>query len=407
MRGGKQVVCLIQPALESLRLRVRSWCEEHVPRNWRAEHVGASVEDYVAFQHWWLQELRTGGLAAPHWPAAWGGGLSLPEQVVVHQELARADAPRLDMFLISLHHTPATLLAQGSEAQRQRHLPAILDGEVWCQGFSEPNAGSDLASLTTRAVREGDDFVVNGQKVWSSMAQYADWCLLLARTNPSVPKRKGISYLLLDMRANGVEVRPLRNATGEWEFCEIFLTDVRVPVSNLVGEENDGWKVAQSTLSTERGTMVLEFAEHLRHGLSMLDDLCRTSALEAGHRAIDDPSIRESLGTLHGESEILGLLCDRMIDNLVRHGGAGPEASIIKLYYSELLRRVLTLAVEVDGLHGQVATRRPMASGCESGEWLLDFVFSWMWTISAGTNEILRTIVAERVLGLPRDPGLA
>jgi alkylation response protein AidB-like acyl-CoA dehydrogenase len=394
-------------SLEPLRHRVRSWCEAHVPPDWRATQLGASTEEYVAFQHWWLHELREGGLAVPHWPAAWGGGLSLPEQVVVHRELARADAPRLDMFLISLHHTPATLLAQGTEAQRQRHLPAILDGEVWCQGFSEPNAGSDLASLTTRAVRDGDHYVVNGQKVWSTMAHYADWCLLLARTDPSVPKRKGISYLLLDMHSDGVEVRPLQNAAGEWEFCEIFLTDVVVPVSHLVGQENDGWKVAQSTLGTERGTMVLEFAEHLRHGLSMLDDLCRTSELEVGRRAIDDPAIRESLAALHTEGEILSLLCDRTIDNLIRHGGVGPEASIIKLYYSELLRRVLTLAVEVDGLHSHVQTRRPMGSGCESGKWLLDFVFSWMWTISAGTNEILRTVIAERVLGLPRDPGLA
>jgi alkylation response protein AidB-like acyl-CoA dehydrogenase len=392
--------------LEEFRQAVRVWCDEHVPRDWRAGQVGADANRYVAFQRWWLQELRDGGLAVPPWPVEWGGGMTLAEQVVVHEELARANSPRLDLFIVSLHHTPATLLAAGTDAQRQTHLPAILDGQVWCQGFSEPNAGSDLASLTTRAVRDGDHYIVNGQKVWSTMAHYADWCLVLARTDPVAPKRKGISYLLLDMHSEGVDVRPLRNAAGEWEFCEIFMTDVVVPAANLVGKEHDGWRVAQSTLGAERGTMVLEFAEHLRHGLGMLEDLCATSELEAGLRAIDDPAIRETLATLHGEGEILRLLSDRVIDNLLRHGGAGPEASIIKVYYSELLRRVLTLAVEVDGLHAHVETRRPMGSACESGEWLLDFLFSWMWTISAGTNEILRTIVAERVLGLPRDPGV-
>jgi alkylation response protein AidB-like acyl-CoA dehydrogenase len=396
-----------EPAtLAEFRTNARAWCSEHVPRDWRARQLGACTDDYVAFQHWWLQELRSGGFAVPHWPAAWGGGLSLAEQVVLYQELARADSPRLDMFIVSLHHTPATLLAAGSEAQQQAHLPAILDGQVWCQGFSEPNAGSDLASLATRAVRDGDHYIVNGQKVWSTMAHHADWCLLLARTDLAAPKRKGISYFLMDMHVDGVEVRPLRNSTGEWEFCEIFLTDVVVPAANLVGSEHDGWKVAQTTLGTERGTMVLEFAEHLRHGLDMLDDLCATSELEPGVRAIDDPAIRESLAALHSEGRVLGLLCDRVIDNLLRHGATGPEASMIKLYYSELLRRVLTLAVEVDGLHAHLETRRPMGSACESGEWLLDFVYSWMWTIAAGTNEILRTIVAERVLGLPRDPGV-
>jgi alkylation response protein AidB-like acyl-CoA dehydrogenase len=323
--------------------------------------------------------------------------MSLAEQVVLYQELARADSPRLDMFIVSLHHTRATLLAAGSDAQRQAHLPAILDGQVWCQGFSEPNAGSDLASLTTRAVRDGEHYVVNGQKVWSTMAHYADWCLLLARTDPAAPKRKGISYFLMDMHSDGVEVRPLRNSAGEWEFCEIFLTEVGVPAANLVGEEHDGWRVAQNTLGTERGTMVLEFAEHLRHGLDMLDDLCATSELASGLRAIDDPAIRETLAALHSEGHILGLLCDRVIDNLLRRGGAGPEASIIKLYYSELLRRVFTLAVEVDGLHAHLETRRPMGSACESGAWMLDFVLSWMWTIAAGTNEILLTIVAEHL----------
>jgi alkylation response protein AidB-like acyl-CoA dehydrogenase len=377
-----------------------------VPVGWEAAQAGATTEEYVAFQRWWLGELRTGGYAAPHWPAEWGGGFSLAEQVVVHEELGRANAPRLDLFLVSLNHAPATLLAAGTDDQRRRHLPAILSGEVWCQGFSEPNAGSDLASLTTRAERDGDTYVVNGQKVWSTMAMHADWCLLLARTDPSRPKRKGISYFLMDMRSPGVEVRPIRNSVGEREFCEIFLTDVRVPASALVGAENDGWRVAQSTLSTERGTMVLEFAERLGHGLELLVELASGRELVAGCKAIDDPAVREELAGLYIEATALRLLCRSTVDGLLRHGGVGPQASIIKLYYSELLQRLLATGVELDGLDAHLADTRPLGSACESGHWLLDFVASWMWTISAGTNEIQRTIVAERVLGLPRDPGL-
>jgi alkylation response protein AidB-like acyl-CoA dehydrogenase len=389
-----------------LRGEIRRWCEQHVPAGWEAAQAGATTEEYVAFQRWWLGELRAGGYAAPHWPAEWGGGFSLAEQVVVHEELGRANAPRLDLFLVSLNHAPATLLAAGTDDQRRRHLPAILGGEVWCQGFSEPNAGSDLASLATRAELDSDTYVVNGQKVWSTMAMHADWCLLLARTDPSRPKRKGISYFLMNMRSPGVEVRPIRNSVGEREFCEIFLTDVRIPASGLVGEENDGWRVAQSTLSTERGTMVLEFAERLGHGLDLLVGLASRQELVAGRKAIDDPAVRESLAGLYTEATALRLLCRSTVDGLLQHGGVGPQSSIIKLYYSELLQRLLAAGVELGGLDAHLADTRPLGSACESGHWLLDFVASWMWTISAGTNEIQRTIVAERVLGLPRDPAL-
>ena len=189
----------------------------------------------------------------PHWPAEWGGGMSVPQQVVLYQELAAADAPRLVLAFVSIHHAASTLLAAGTDEQRRRHLPAILDGEIWCQGFSEPEAGSDLAALRTTARREGDRFVVNGQKLWASGARHADWCLLLARSDPDAPKRRGISYFLLDMRSPGVDVRPIRNSLGDSHFCEVFLDDVVIPEANLVGPENAGWQVAQATLSAERG----------------------------------------------------------------------------------------------------------------------------------------------------------
>lgn len=385
--------------LEQFRGQVRNWLQEHVPADWRVHQTGVDKKAYVEFQRWWLHELRAGGFAAPHWPRDWGGaGLSLAEQVVVYEELARADAPRLGLFFVSLWHAPAILLHVGTEEQKQRHLPAILDGEVWCQGFSEPDAGSDLASLRTRAVRDGGDYVVNGQKVWSSYSEFADWCLLLARTDSEAPKRKGISYFLLDMRTPGVEVRPIRQATGEDEFGEIFLTDVRIPIENRLGEENDGWRLAQTTLSTERASTLVELCERLRAIVPRIVELAHTAG--ADHR--DD--VTQELAQFHVEVEVLRLLRDRMVENLVSNGGVGPEASVIKVFYSELLQRLTEFAVRLGGLDAQLAAALPSSTGWESGYWMRDFVGSWTWTIAGGTNEIQRSVIAERILGLPRDP---
>ena len=230
------------PAQAQFRQRVRAWCVEHIPSDWRETQTGASDEDFVAFQKAWFAELHDAGFAVPHWPAEWGGGLrtqgvnrqmSVAEQVVLYQELAAHDAPRLVLAFVGIHHAASTLLVAGTEKQRRRHLPAILDGEIWVQGFSEPEAGSDLASLRTTARKHGDSYVVNGQKLWASGGKHADWCLLLARTDPDAPKRKGISYFLLDMTTPGVEVRPIRNAIGDSHFCEIFLNDVSIPAANL------------------------------------------------------------------------------------------------------------------------------------------------------------------------------
>ena len=208
------------------RQQVRGWCEQHIPRDWRQTQTGVGDEEFVRFQKSWFAELHSAGYAVPHWPREWGGGLTVSEQIVLYQELAAHDAPRLVLAFVGIHHAAATLLAAGTDEQRRRHLPAILDGEIWVQGFSEPEAGSDLASLRTSARRDGDSYVVNGQKLWASGGKHADWCLLLARTDPEAPKRKGISYFLLDMTTPGVEVRPIRNAIGDAHFCEIFLNDV-------------------------------------------------------------------------------------------------------------------------------------------------------------------------------------
>ena len=389
--------------LDDLRVTIRDWCQAHVPKDWRRAQTGASDAEYVAFQQAWLQELRQGGYAVPHWPKEWGGGMSPRDQVVLYQELAAHDAPRLVLAFVSLHHAASTLFAAGTQEQREKHLPAILEGEVWVQGFSEPEAGSDLAALKTSARRDGDNFIVNGQKLWASGALHADWCLLLARTDPDAPKRKGISYFLMDMRSPGIDVRPIRNAVGESHFCEIFLNDVSIPASGLVGPVNKGWQVAQETLGAERGLTMLELAERLGNaGFGWLVELCRTPG-EFG-RPIDDAVVQDRLAAL--ETEIAGLrsLCRGMVE---RHeaGTAGPaDASIVKLYYSELLQRVMDFGVEVAGLQAQTVLEKPISSGWESGAWALDFIGSWEWTIPGGASEIQRTIIGERGLGLPREP---
>ena len=390
--------------LEEFRAEVRDWCRAHVPADWRRAQTGGSGEEFVAFQKAWFAELRQAGYAVPHWPAEWGGGMPVAQQIVLYQELAAHDAPRLVLAFVAIHHAASTLLAAGTDEQRRRHLPAILDGEIWVQGFSEPEAGSDLAALRTTARRQGENYVVNGQKLWASGAMYADWCLLLARTDPGAPKRRGISYFLMDMRSPGVDVRPIRNAVGDEHFCEIFLNDVVIPAANLVGPENAGWQVAQATLAAERGMTMLELAERLGNaGFRWLVQACSRPGA-GGRRPIDDPLVQDRLAGF--ETEITGLraLCRSLVE---RHeaAAAGPaDASIVKLYYSELLQRMMDFGVEIAGLPTHTELRKPASSGWESGAWALDFLGSWEWTIPGGTSEIQRTIIGERGLGLPREP---
>jgi alkylation response protein AidB-like acyl-CoA dehydrogenase len=386
--------------LDEFRATVKAWCAAHVPSDWRAAQTGVDDEEFVRFQKAWFAELHSAGYAVPHWPREWGGGMSVAEQVVLYQELAAHDAPRLVLAFVSIHHAASTLLVAGTDEQRRRHLPAILDGEIWVQGFSEPEAGSDLASLRTTARRVGDSYVVNGQKLWASGGKHAEWCLLLARTDPDAPKRKGISYFLLDMTTPGVEVRPIRNAIGDSHFCEVFLNDVSIPATNLVGAENTGWQVAQATLGAERGLTMLELAERLGNaGFRRLVQAC----------PLDDPVVADRLAEF--EIEITGLrgLCRKMVESadLEASGAAGPaDASIVKLYYSELLQRLTDFGAEVGGLKAHTVLAKPMSSGWESGSWVLDFIGSWEWTIPGGSSEIQRTIIAERGLGLPREPSV-
>ncbi len=384
--------------LNAFRAEVRTWCRDHVPTDWRPAQTAVSDAEFVAFQKDWFATLHSAGYAVPHWPARWGGGMSVAEQIVLYQELAAHDAPRLVLAFVGIHHAASTLLAAGTEEQRDRHLPAILDGQIWVQGFSEPEAGSDLAALRTTARRSGDSFVVNGQKLWASGGMHADWCLLLARTDPDAPKRRGISYFLLDMTSPGVQVRPIKNAIGDAHFCEIFLNDVEIPAANLVGEQNRGWQVAQETLGAERGMTMLELAERLGNaGFGRLVEACR---------AVTDPVVEDRLAQFDIELTGLRAMCRDLV--VASHAGtaAPADASIVKLYYSELLQRMTDFGAEVCGLTAHTDLAKPISSGWESGSWVLDFIGSWEWTIPGGASEIQRTIIGERGLGLPREPSM-
>ena len=381
---------------DEFRAGVRAWCAGHVPADWRQAQTGVGDDEFVRFQKSWFAELHSAGYAVPHWPREWGGGMSVAQQIILYQELAAHDAPRLVLAFVGIHHAASTLLVAGTEEQRRRHLPAILDGEIWVQGFSEPEAGSDLASLRTTARRDGASFVVNGQKLWASGGMHADWCLLLARTDPDAPKRKGISYFLMDMATPGIDVRPIRNAVGDSHFCEVFLNDVVIPQENLVGPENAGWQVAQATLGAERGMTMLELAERLGNaGFNWLVELCRPNL---------DARLADRLAEFEIELTGLRSLCRDVVVNS-EAGTVGPaDASIVKLYYSELLQRITDFATEVAGMTAHTVLTKSMSSGWESGAWMLDFIGSWEWTIPGGASEIQRTIIAERGLGMPREP---
>jgi alkylation response protein AidB-like acyl-CoA dehydrogenase len=377
------------PAEAAFRAELRAWLESSLPDEWRTQG-GAIDMGYEGASREWTQRLVADGWAGLSWPEEAGGrGASPLEQAIFLDETVRAQAPPA-FGQTGLQLVAPALLAFGTNEQKAHHLPAILRGEAaWCQGFSEPGSGSDLASVRTAARRDGDAYVVDGQKVWSSYAHLADWCFLLVATDPQAPRYRGLSLLLVDMRTPGVEVRPLRQLNGDPEFNEIFFSGVRVPAGNLLGPEGDGWKVAMQTLSHERGTLMFELGARLEVLLRRLLELARERGADA------DPLARDRLARLWIEVRALRLANLRAISALQRTGELPAESSIAKLVWSECNQRLTKLAVELLGPRGALAD--------EGGSF-------WQWqqlrsrgtTIEAGTSEILRDIVAERVLGLPR-----
>jgi len=386
------------PEQEAFRKEVRAWLEANLPDDLRGRAFASSRADVdeVRRLRAWQKTMAEAGYVGMDWPREFGGrGASIVEMVILYQEMARAESPQL-VNRGGVSMLGPTLMKYGTPAQQKRFLRKILTAEeLWCQGFSEPNAGSDLANLQTRAVRDGDHYVINGQKVWTSMGHVADWGFFLVRTDPNAAKHKGISFLLVDMKTPGITVRPLRQMTGEAEFNETFLDNVRVPVANLVGKENEGWAVAITTLAYERD--LLTFIRHisLRNALHRLVKLVR----ERGRGA--DPVVRQKIATLWIGEQVLQLNAYRSLTKILRGGQPGPEGSTSKLYWSQIDQELAQVATEVMGPAAQIAPGSPWAP--DEGQWEFYALLAQASGIRAGTSEILRNILGERVLGLPKD----
>jgi alkylation response protein AidB-like acyl-CoA dehydrogenase len=381
------------------RDELRNWLAQHVPPGWD-EMRQKSLESRFEFLRKWQRTLYDAGWVGVSWPKEYGGrGASVMEQVIFWEEMARAGAPPMANVL-GLGLVGPTLIAFGTEAQKKRYLANILSAdEIWCQGFSEANAGSDLASLSTEARLDGDHYVVNGHKVWNSYGWAADWCELVVRTDPAAPKHQGLTVLLVDMRGPGVEVRPLRQMTGESEFCELFFRNVRVPAENVVGEVNRGWEVAIGTLMHERGTFGAGLQIMYRRNIERLIELSH-SIQRNGRPASQDPIIRQKLAQCYAEVEIMRLNQMRAFSRLNATGVPGPEGSIQKIFWSELNQRLQQVAQEVLGAYGQLEGANGFS--IDNGMWSYGYLRARGNTIEAGTSEIQRNIVGHFVLGLPR-----
>jgi alkylation response protein AidB-like acyl-CoA dehydrogenase len=381
------------PAAEDFRLELRAWLAGNVPAEFLdADFPGfPSLEEEVRVLRSWQARLAADRWVGVHWPRDVGGrGAGVEEHYIFQEEMAAARAPEV-INRIGVNLVGPSLMHHGSEEQRRRYLPRILTAEdLWCQLFSEPGAGSDLTALATRAEIDGDHFVVTGQKVWTSWAQFAKYGILLARTDPHGTKARGISYMIVDMESPGVEVRPLRQMTGSSEFNEVFLDGVVVPRENLVGELHQGWSIAQTTLAHERGTSPRQLVIHRM----LLDDLLRLTR-ERGA----DASLRQRIAQAAIEVEIAKLNNWRTLTRLVRKEPVGPESSFIKLYWSEMSQRMHDTIMQVLGEHGQLG-EGPYAVA--QGRLSRSYLYYRAASIFAGTNEVQRNIIAQRVLGLPR-----
>ncbi len=396
------------PEAEVYRDKVRAFLAEQLPAGWKG--IGALDEEEAdRFTAEWRATLYDRGLLAPSWPAEYGGGgLSPLEQVVVAEELFKVGVPtggRNDGFGIQM--VGNTLLHWGTDEQKRYFLPRILSGEhVWCQGYSEPNAGSDLANLGTRAVLDGDEWLINGQKIWTSAASRANWIFVLARTDPSVSKHKGITFLLVPMDQPGVEIRPIRMMTGRSEFFETFFTDARTAKDNVVGGVNAGWGVAMTLLGYERGESAATFPIMFRAEIDRLLDLAR----ETG--AARDPLIRQRLASCWSKVEVMRFLGMRTLTKFLAGSAPGPAESAFKLYWSEYHKIVTDLAVDILGMAALTPVGhqswgfRTDAVGApnDSGSWASTFLMSRAGTIYAGTSQVQRNIIGEIVLGLPKEP---
>ena len=388
------------PEQEAFRARVQKFLRDNLPPGWGQAGFRPQGMTMTEFLKDWQRRLYDNGFLGMAWPKEFGGqGASQIEMAIYNEEVARVRAPG-PLNVLGISMAGPTIITYGTDEQKKRYLSKILDcEEIWCQGFSEPNSGSDVAAAKTRAELKGDEFIVNGQKVWTTLAHIADWCMLLVRTDPDAPKHRGLSYLLVDMKSPGVTVKPLRQMTGESEFNEVFFDDVRVPRANLLGGLNEGWRVATTTLMNERGTAALASVMRYRIVFNEIADLAR-STMRNGAPATDDPNIRQQLAQFYVDLETMRFTAYRTFSKILKGGNPGPEGSISKLAWSELNQRMQEFVMALEGPASQLVKGSPYA--VQSGRWQYHFLRSRANTIEAGTSEIQRNIIAERVLGLPK-----
>jgi alkylation response protein AidB-like acyl-CoA dehydrogenase len=402
------------PEDEAFRAELRDWLTSNLPAGWGDDDFEMTPDERKAFNEQWPRKLYEGGWICATWPKEYGGkGLSTMQGVVLAEEFARAKAPlRADFFGDTL--VGPTILQWGTEEQKQEFLPRILNGSVrWCQGFSEPNSGSDLASLKTSAVLDGDEWVINGQKVWTTGGHHADYCFLLTRTDPDAPKHKGISYLLVPMRQPGVEVRGITQPDGTAEFCEVFFTNAHCPKDNVVGGVNNGWKVANSTLAFERGQSATTGYRRFEDEFHLLVDQIRSTG------ANTDPIVRQRLSRYFTKIQVLRINGLRSLSAAlagVKDPGVAALGATNKMFWSEMHREAMELALDVFGPSSMLidtgpatkswpgALRDKRRPGYPVSPMLSAFFFSRSETIWGGTSQIQRNIVGERVLGLPKEP---
>ena len=396
-------------AADDFREKIQAFLAEHLPSGWKG--IGALDHDQaMAFTREWRDVLRDNRLLAATWPTEYGGaGLTALESVIMAEEFQKAGVPTggsNDAFSIQM--VGNTIIHWGTDEQKKHFLPRIISGEdIWCQGYSEPNAGSDLGNLGCRALLDGDEWVINGQKIWTSAGHLANWIFVLTRTDADAPKHRGISFLLCPMDQPGIEVRPIKMISGESEFNEVFFTDARTAKENVIGEVNGGWAVAMTLLGFERGEAAATTPVAFRGELDRLVALAR----ERGRT--DDPTIRQRLMWCHSEVEIMRYLGMRTLTKFLAGEHPGPDASIFKLYWSEYHKVVTELAVDIlgaDGMHlvGKLPTSSFATDSAgapnDSGSWLGTFLNARAGTIYAGTSQVQRNIIGEMVLGLPKEP---
>ena len=384
------------PQEEQFRSELRAWLHENMPAPFEGDTStpeGSRAE--FEYLRAWQRKVFEGGWAGISWPKEYGGrGAGLIEQAIFQEEFALAGAPTL-VNALGLAIIGPTIIAEGTEEQKQRFVSKILScEEIWCQGFSEPNAGSDVAALGTKAVLDGDHYVVNGQKIWTTLAHVSEWCLLLTRTDFDAPKHKGITAFLVDMKTPGVEVRPLRQITGEAEFNEVYFTNARIPVGNMLGELNKGWGIAITTLMNERanlgGSMYISFKKQFETLVERSREISNNGKIVA-----KDPVARQKMAQAYLDLEVFRHNANRALSKMTKSKVPGPEGSILKIYWSELNQRFQQTAQEV---LGPVAQQKDF----DNGDWIYGYLRCRANTIEAGTSEILRNLVAERVLGLPK-----